>query len=297
MSRFNYGGQAVIEGVMMRGKHNLAIAVRKTNQEISLKEDPLQSVAQRHPILKKPVIRGAVALIETLVMGMKCLTYSANEYAGDEQEELSFKELVLTIGAAVLLTVGLFILLPAYILRFIQPLIESNTLLNLIEGGIKITFFVLYILAISRMKDIQRVFQYHGAEHKAINCFESEQELTVENATKCSAIHTRCGTNFIMIVLFTSVVIFSLFGRPPLLLRVGIHLAIMPVVAGLSYELIRKLGQPQCPRILKVLALPGMALQYLTTRKPEDAQIEVAIAALESVIQRDNLLTEKSSGV
>lgn len=287
MSKFNYGGQAVIEGVMMRGKHSLAIAVRKASNEITVKSDPVRTWAEKFPIIGKPIIRGAVALIETMIMGMQTLTYSANEYAEEEQEQLTTKELVLTMGFALVLTVALFIVLPAFVIRQIQSGIHSNFLLNLIEGSIKTTFFVLYIAGISWMKDIQRVFQYHGAEHKSINCYESGQDLTVENVALASRIHARCGTNFLLIVLFTSVFVFSFFGRPPFFQRILTHLALMPLVAGLSYEVIRQAGKSNCHPIFRWIAAPGKALQFLTTREPDHSQIEVAIKALQTVVDAD----------
>lgn len=286
MAKFNYGGQAVIEGVMMRGQYHSAIAVRKMDHSISLLEEEVKPWSDKFPILKKPIIRGAAALIETMIMGIKSLNYSASEY-GEEEEQLTTKELVLTMAFAFLLTVALFIVLPAFLLRFVQAHISSNVLLNLVEGLIKISFFLLYILGISWMEDIQRVFAYHGAEHKAINCYESGSELTVENVSSHSRIHARCGTNFLLIVLFTSVFVFSFFGRPPFLQRILIHLAIMPIVAGLAYELIRKAGQENCHPIFRLLARPGMFLQHLTTKEPDHDQIEVAIQALQSVITRD----------
>lgn len=286
MNKFSYGGQAVIEGVMMRGQYSSAIAVRKMDQTISVREDTLKPWSDRFPILKKPIIRGAVSLIETMIMGIKSLNYSASEYGGEE-EQLTTKEIVLTMGFAVVLTVALFIVLPAFIIRFIQGMISSNILLNLTEGLIKITFFVLYIIGISWMEDIQRVFQYHGAEHKSINCYEAGKELTVENVAEHSRIHARCGTNFLLIVLFTSVFIFSFFGRPPFLQRILIHLAIMPLVAGVSYEIIRKAGQNDSHPVFKWIAKPGMLLQHFTTREPDHTQIEVAIKALNTVLDRD----------
>lgn len=286
MAKFNYGGQAVIEGVMMRGQYHSAIAVRKVDQSISLLEEDVKVWSDRYPLLKKPIIRGAVTLIETMIMGIKSLNYSASEY-GEEEEQLTAKELVLTMGFAFLLTVVLFIILPAFLLRFVQAHISSNIVLNLVEGLIKMSFFIAYIAGISWMDDIKRVFAYHGAEHKAINCYEAGQELTVENVKKCSRIHARCGTNFLLVVLFTSVFVFSFFGRPPFFQRILIHLAIMPVVAGLSYELIRKAGQENCHPIFRMLAKPGMLLQNLTTKEPDRSQIEVAIQALSSVVQRD----------
>lgn len=286
MSKFSYGGQAVIEGVMMRGQYNSAIAVRKMDQTISVLEQDLKPWSDRFPLLKKPILRGAVALIETMIMGIKSLNYSASEY-GEEEEQLTTKELVMTMAFALGLTVVLFIILPAFLLRFIQVYISSNILLNLVEGLIKMTFFGLYIVGISWMEDIKRVFAYHGAEHKSINCYEAGHELTVVNVAKHSRIHARCGTNFLLIVLFTSVFIFSFFGRPPFFQRILIHLAIMPLVAGLSYELIRKAGQKGCHPIFKWLAKPGMLLQNLTTREPDHQQIEVAISALKTVLAKD----------
>lgn len=286
MSKFNYGGQAVIEGVMMRGRYAAAVAVRKQDETISVLHQELKPWSDRFPILKKPVIRGAVALVETMIMGIKSLNYSAVEYGGEE-EQLTTKELVVTMGLALLLTVALFVVLPAFLLRFVQSHISSNILLNLVEGLIKVSFFVLYIAGISLLKDIQRVFAYHGAEHKTINCYEAGQELTVENVARHSRVHARCGTNFLLIVLFTSVFVFSFFGRPPFVQRILIHLAIMPLVAGLSYELIRKAGQEDCHPIFRWLAKPGMLLQALTTKEPDASQIEVAISALQAVLARD----------
>lgn len=291
MSKFNYGGQAVIEGVMMRGQYASAIAVRKMDQTISVLEQDLKPWSDRFSVLKKPVLRGAVALVETMIMGIKSLNYSASEY-GEEEEQLTTKELVLTMGFALVMTVLLFIVLPAFLLRFVQSYISSNILLNLVEGLIKISFFVLYIAGISWMEDIKRVFAYHGAEHKTINCYEAGQELTVKNVAKHSRVHARCGTNFLLIVLFTSVFVFSFFGRPPFLQRILIHLAIMPLVAGLAYELIRKAGQENCHPIFRWLASPGMLLQALTTKEPDEGQIEVAIRALQAVLNKDAIHPE-----
>lgn len=286
MSKFNYGGQAVIEGVMMRGQYHSAIAVRKMDQTVSVLEQELKPWSDRFPILKKPILRGSIALIETMIIGIKSLNFSATEY-GEEEEELTTKELIMTMAFALVLTVGVFVILPAFLLRFVQSYISSNILLNLVEGLIKTSLFVLYIAIISRMEDIKRVFAYHGAEHKAINCYEAGEKLTVENVARHSRIHARCGTNFMLIVLFTSVFVFSFFGRPPFLQRILTHLAIMPIVAGLSYELIRKAGQDDCHPVFKMLAKPGMALQNLTTREPDHEMIEVGIMALQTVLDKD----------
>ncbi|HBN96451.1 MAG TPA: DUF1385 domain-containing protein [Firmicutes bacterium] len=291
MGKFNYGGQAVIEGVMMRGQYHSAVAVRKTDQSITVLEEDLKPWSDRFPILKKPILRGAVALVESMVMGLRSLNYSASQF-GDEEEQLTTKELVMTMGFALVLTVALFIVLPAFLLRFVQSHIASNVMVNLVEGVIKVSIFVIYIVAISWMNDIKRVFAYHGAEHKTINCYEAGEELIAENVAKHSRVHARCGTNFLLIVLFTSVFVFSFFGRPPFLQRILIHLAIMPIVAGLSYELIRKAGQKDCHPIFKWVAKPGMLLQNLTTIEPDQQMIEVAIKALETVLDKDAIHPE-----
>lgn len=285
--RFSYGGQAVIEGVMMRGRRTMAIAVRNNNRDIVLNEETLQPLADKYPFLGWPIIRGAVSLVETLVISIKALNYSASVIAEDEGEELGTKELVLTMAMALLLTVGIFIVLPAFLLRFVQSHITSNVLLNVVEGLIKITLFVSYIALISQMADIRRVFQYHGAEHKTINCYEQGEELTLNNVRKHSPIHARCGTNFILIVFFTSIFIFSFFGRPPFLIRVLTHLAILPFVAGLSYEVIKLAGKKNANPLVRAVAKPGLLLQKLTTREPDDDQIMVAIRSLEAVLNQE----------
>ncbi|MFO7319049.1 MAG: DUF1385 domain-containing protein [Clostridia bacterium] len=291
---FYYGGQAVIEGVMMRGQTSLAIAVRKPSGEIVTKEEKISSVTERFPILKRPLIRGSVALVEALVLGIRALNYSASQFAGEEEEQLGPKEIALTLALSLLLTVGLFIVLPAFVIRQIQGYIASNVLLNTVEGLIKIAFFLAYVAAISLMKDIRRVFQYHGAEHKAINCYEAGDPLTVEAVRSHSLIHKRCGTSFIIFVLLVSIFVFSFFGRPPFLQRVLLHLALLPVVAGISYELIRLAGRKDSPWIIDVLSRPGMWTQRLTTREPDDEQIEVAIQSLRAVLLADGKAAPES---
>lgn len=281
---FSYGGQAVIEGVMMRGATGIAIAVRKASNDIIVREEALQSWVQRYPLLRLPLIRGVLALIETMVIGLRSLSFSASEYAEGEGEELGFKELALTLIVAFAFTVGLFIVLPALVIRFLQSSIDSNVVLNLVEGAVKVGFFLAYIIAISGLRDIRRVFEYHGAEHKTIHCYEAGQELTVANVRRFSTLHPRCGTNFILLVLLTSVFVFSFFGRPPFLQRILIHLGLLPVVAGLSYEIIKLAGKH---KLVQVLVYPGLLLQKLTTREPDDSQLEVAISALQAVLARD----------
>lgn len=281
---------------MMRGRHSLAIAVRRGDDGMVLHEESIVPWAQRYPILGWPVVRGSVALIEAMIMGMRSLSFSASQFADEEEEELTTKDLVLTVGFALLLTVGLFIALPAYIIGFVQSSVQHNVVLNLLEGLIKITFFVLYIIGISFMPDIRRVFEYHGAEHKTINCYEAGEALLAENVAKYTTVHRRCGTNFMLIVLFTSVFVFSFFGRPPFLQRVLLHLALLPVVAGLSYELVRLAGRPNPPLWVEAVAAPGLLLQKLTTREPDAKQIEVAIEALQVVLRKDESMTPSIAG-
>lgn len=272
---------------MMRGRSSLAIAVRKQDGSIALREDPISSVVQRLPMLKYPLIRGIVALVEAMVIGIRALSYSAQEFAEEEEEELGTKEMVLTIGFAFLLAMGLFVGLPALLIHFLERFVENHVLLNLIEGLIKITFFLTYIWGISFMADIKRVYQYHGAEHKAINCLESGHALTVANVQKESRYHKRCGTSFIVFVLLISILVFSFFGKPPFLLRILYHLALLPVVAGISYEIIRLAGKESAPRALHWLSLPGIWTQSITTQEPDDSQVEVAIHSLEAVLATD----------
>lgn len=290
---FFYGGQAVIEGVMMRGRHTLAIAVRKQDGSLAMREDPIVSITQRFPILKYPPLRGVVALFEAMVIGIRALNYSAQEFAEEEEEELTTKETVFTIAFAFLMAIALFVGLPALLIHFIERFVSHHVVLNLIEGIIKITFFLLYIWGISFMDDIKRVFQYHGAEHKAINCYEAGQELTVDNVREASRFHKRCGTSFIVFVLLTSILVFSFFGKPPFLLRMLYHIALLPVVAGVSYEIIRLAGKESASKIMHWLSLPGIWTQHLTTDEPDDSQIEVAIYALEKVIESDKELIQK----
>ncbi|MDA8234944.1 MAG: DUF1385 domain-containing protein [Clostridia bacterium] len=284
---FTYGGQAVIEGVMMRGPEDLAIAVRKPNQEIIIEKKPVNSIVKKLPFLKWPLVRGVVALFESLIIGVKALSFSANQSLDEEEEELTTKELVLTIGAALGLGVLLFVVAPAALNRLTANLVSNIYLWNLIEGTIRISIFLLYVVFISRMKDIQRVFQYHGAEHKVIHAFEAGDELTVANAQKRSALHPRCGTSFLLIVMVISIFTFSFLGKQELWLRILSKLTLMPLVAGISYEVIKYSGCHADSPLMKVIIAPGLWLQRLTTREPDDSQVEVAIKALEAVLPEE----------
>lgn len=284
MSRKQYGGMALIEGVMMRGEDSIAMAVRKTPGEIILKKEKINSTADKYPFLKWPFIRGVVSLISSLVIGLQAMTFSASQFGEEEDEELTPLELagtiVLAFGAAILL----FIVLPAGIISLVQKFIKSNIILNLIEGIIKIITFLTYVLIISRLEDIKRVFMYHGAEHKTIFTYEAGLPLTVENARKFSTLHPRCGTNFMFIVILISIFFFSFLGRPPLLQRILYHLLLLPLIAGTSYEVLKLAAKDRVNPIIKILATPGLYLQKITTQEPDDEMLEVAIAALKAVL-------------
>ena len=277
----NIGGQAVIEGVMMRNANAVATAVREPSGTITVKNEKIISIAERFPILKKPMLRGVVALGESLVVGLKALSYSA-QMAGDEGETLSDKEIVLTMIFSLCLTIVLFVIIPTAAAKYVHSAIKDPMLLNLAEGGLRMLIFFLYIYGISRMKDIKRVFQYHGAEHKTIHAYEAGVPLTVENVQKFSTLHPRCGTSFLLIVMIVSILMFAFLGWPDLWMRILSRIILLPVVAGISYEIIRYAGRSE-NKFIKFATLPGLWLQNLTTNEPDDEQVEVAIRALEEV--------------
>lgn len=275
------GGQAVIEGVMMRGPGVTATAVREPSGTIVVQKEPTKSIADTYPILKKPFLRGCVALYESLVIGMKALSFSAKA-AGDEEEEMSNSEIAITMVISTIFAIAVFLALPTFIVKFIPGVQDNHVVLNLIEGVIRLVLFLLYIWGIGLTKDIQRVFQYHGAEHKTIHTYELDLPLTVENVRKQSRLHARCGTNFLLIVMVVSIFVFAFLGWPNLLERILSRVLLMPVVAGIAYEVIHLAGRSE-HSFVKALIKPGLVLQYMTTREPEDDQIEVAIRALEEV--------------
>ena len=286
------GGQAVIEGVMMRGTDKVAVAVRTPNGEITVDVNPVNSIRDKYPILKKPLLRGVIALFESLYDGMKALAYSA-QVSGDEDEQLTGKEMVMTIATSGLLAVGLFIVIPTWSMRFLHELTSDPMLLNLAEGVLRMVIFLAYIATISSMNDIQRVFQYHGAEHKTIYAFEAGLPLKVENVRPFSTLHPRCGTNFLMIVMLISMFIFTFLGWPDLLERIASRVVLMPVIAGVSYEIIRFAGNHDDNPLVHFAIMPGLLLQKLTTRQPDDSQIEVAIASLKAVLPPEEIVPDE----
>lgn len=298
------GGQAVIEGVMMRGPKEIAVAVRKPDGEIEIDKNPISSVIQKYKWLKFPIIRGVVSFIESLIIGTKALMYSASFYDIEEEEDKKKKEsmteeerkkqeekesramniaIYSSVAIALVFGIGIFMLLPTFLVGFVKHHIPSSALATLLEGVVRIVIFLVYIALVSNMKDIRRVFEYHGAEHKTIFCYESGEELTVENARRFSRLHPRCGTSFLLIVMVVSIVLFSFISWSNPWMRIVLRLALLPVVAGLSYEVIKFAGRSK-GKIMKVISAPGMWLQKLTTREPDDSQLEVAIASLKSVL-------------
>ena len=281
------GGQAVIEGVMMRDANKTATAVRLPNGEIEVETHPVTSIRDRYPVLNLPLIRGSVIMVESLVIGMRALSFSA-QAAGEEDEQMTKKEIAMTILFALVLASVLFIVIPTGAAHLAAAYTDDPVVFNLIEGGIRLAVFLLYIWGISFMGGIRRVFQYHGAEHKTIHCYEAGEALTVENVQKFPRLHPRCGTNFLLIVMVVAIVFHVFFGWPDLWLRILSRLAVLPVVAGVSYEIIRFAGRSE-NRIVRIMITPGLWLQYLTTRPPEGEMVEVAIESLTAVLPEEDI--------
>lgn len=296
MSDISVGGQAVIEGVMMQSKDQRAIAVRKSDGKIVLKKNNIKSWINETKINKIPFLRGSFILLETMVEGVKSLNFSSEFFIEDGEEDAFdrfikkiFKDkandaiIGISLVLSLLFSVGIFILIPTTVGGIFSKIIDNKLILNLIEGIIRLSILFIYIVIISQNSDIKRVFQYHGAEHKSIHCYERGLELTIENAKKFTTLHPRCGTNFLFIVMFTSIILFSFFGWPNPLVRVIMRILFIPIVAGISYEIIKFLGKYN-NKFTKIVAYPGMMLQKFTTKEPDDEQLEVALTALKAVI-------------
>ena len=304
MKSSNIGGQAVLEGIMMKNGPLYAVAVRKQDGEIEVKVEEHKSVIKWQKLTKIPFVRGIFNFIDSMVLGMKTLTYSASFWEEETDtlltEEEAAKEqkkedliMGITMAVSVVLALGLFMVLPYFISNLFKGLIASRFLRTVLESVVRISLFVIYILAISRMKDIQRTFMYHGAEHKCINCIEHGMELNVENVKKSSKQHKRCGTSFLFFVMLVSVIVCFFITVESQLLRVLLRLALLPVIAGISYEIIRLAGRSDHP-LVEFLSKPGLALQNLTTKEPDDDMIEVAIAAVEEVFDWKAYLEENA---
>jgi len=309
MKTSGIGGQAVMEGVMMKNQDEYAIAVRKPNQEIEIKKDTFISVTKKHKVLRLPIIRGMVTFVESMVLGMNSLTYSSSFYEEEETAKESKTEAFLnrvfkdkaesiimgiTIILAIAMAVGLFIFVPFFVSAFLGKYVESPMLLALLEGVFRLALFIGYVFAISMMKDIQRVFMYHGAEHKTINCIEHGLPLTVENVRKQTKEHKRCGTSFLVYVMFISIIFFTCIRVENMALKVFLRLILVPVIAGVSYEFIRFAGKSES-KIMGILSRPGMWVHGLTTREPDDDMIEVAIASVEAVFDWKEFLQKEFS--
>lgn len=281
---FNYGGQAVIEGVMMRGSRALALALRHPQGHIVVKTEPLNEALYRGPISRIPFLRGLVMLWDALSLGIKALMMSADMATGKEVSlsgPVGWGTALLGIG----LGVGLFMLLPSFLMGLLVPYIPSEWVSSLLEGIVRLLLVVGYIWAVGFLPDIQRVFAYHGAEHKTVNAYEAGAGLTVDDVRLFPTAHTRCGTAFLLTVIVLTILIFAPFGRPSLVGRLLSRIVLLPVIAGVSYEFIRLTARLANRSWMRVLVAPNLALQRLTTREPDDGMLEVAIAALKAVLE------------
>lgn len=290
------GGQAVLEGIMMKNKEKYAVAVRKPNGEIDVELENFQGILHGNKIKEIPFIRGVFNFIDSMILGTKSLNHSAQFVEEDESQKTKFdiflektfsgkgEKVLMGIVTAfsVLLAVGIFILLPYFISELLNDYVRNESLMAIIEGIIRIVIFIAYILLISLMEDIKRTFMYHGAEHKCINCVEKGRPLTVKNVMKCSRMHKRCGTSFLFFVMFVSIILFFFIRVDNPLYKVGLRILLIPVVAGISYEIIRLAGKSD-NIFVKILSAPGMLLQKMTTKEPTADMVEVAIAAVEAV--------------
>lgn len=283
--RAQVGGQAVLEGVMMRGVSNWSLAVRRPDDTIGLHEFPLVSWMKRHPVLRLPVIRGVAALGESLVLGMRALSISANESLGEGEAEFTRKEMGITLTIAIAVAILLFFLTPLFVAGLFKSVLGEGMLFWLAEGLIRVGIFVAYIVAITRIRDLRRVFEYHGAEHMSIHALEHGEELTPENVEKYKTLHMRCGTSFLLVVMVVSILVFAVVQWPAWYLLILSRIVLVPLIAGLSYEIIKLAGRHEDNLLIRIVMAPGLALQWLTTRQPDRSQIEVAIAALEKIIE------------
>lgn len=294
------GGQALIEGIMMKGPEKISIAVRKPDSEIELKVDPIKSISKKNKIFSLPFIRGVVGLVEAMIIGTNALMYSADFF---EEEEIEYKEslfdkvfkdkandaaMFFTIAFSIMISILVFMIIPNVLTSVFRRWIANPIYLNLIEGLIRVSIFFIYVIWISKLEDIKRVFEYHGAEHKSIHCYENMEELTVENIKKYPILHPRCGTSFLFMVMIISIFVLSFFGWPNPLQRILIRIAMFPVIAGISYEINRLIGKSDS-KFAYIISYPGLMVQkYATVKEPDDFQIEVAIKALKAVIP-DNM--------
>lgn len=339
MKKVSIGGQAVIEGVMMKNAETYAVAVRKPDKDIEVKIDSYEAIGNKIKILKLPILRGVVNFIESMVIGIKTLTYSSSFYEEEApakedktkemaKEEAVEKEIVeqevveqeaskkaskknkkekkdskasenaeifFTILLSIVIVIGIFMLLPAFVTGLLSDVIKNRYIIVILEGVLRLAIFIGYVAAISQMKDIKRVFMYHGAEHKTINCLEAGDRLTVENVKKHSRYHKRCGTSFLFIVMFISIIVFMFINVDNTFLRMLYRVLLVPVIAGISYEFIKFAGKHD-NKCIYILSIPGMWVQRLTTREPEDDMMEVAIKSVEAVLDWETYVDELNKG-
>ena len=301
--RTSIGGQALLEGIMMRGPYKQAIAIRKPDGEIDVKVTELRSTKEKYPVLGLPIVRGVAAFLSSMINGVRAITYSASFLPEEEQGEPSKLDLwiekhftdetaeKLVTGLAVFfgiaIAVVLFFMLPTVLTGLVGRLTEKRWILNLTEGVIRIAIFIIYMLLVSKMNEIKRVWQYHGAEHKTIFCYENRMPLTPENARIQSRLHPRCGTSFLFLVMIISILVFSVVSWSNVFIRLLLRLVLLPVVVGISYELIKLAGRYD-NLATRIISAPGKALQHLTTAEPDDSMLEVAIAAMREVIPEED---------
>ena len=283
--RAQVGGQAVMEGVMMRGVDNWSLAVRRPDQSIYLESWALVSFMKRYPVLKLPIVRGITALVESLVVGIRALTISANQSIGEETEALSKREIGVTLVVAFGFAILVFFLAPLGITRLFKSQLGSGIGFWLVEGLVRVAIFVVYLLVVTQFRDLRRVFEYHGAEHMSIHALEHGDELTVANVEKYKTLHLRCGTSFLLIVMVVSILVFAIVRWPVWYLLILSRVVLVPLIAGFSYEIIRFAGRHESNPVVRVVMAPGLALQWMTTKPPDAEQIEVAIEALKRVIE------------
>lgn len=295
------GGQAVLEGIMMKNKENYAVAVRKPDGEIALELENYQGILHGNKIKEWPFIRGVFNFIDSMVLGMRCLNFSASFYEEEEEETVSNRRMsressekmmnVIVTILSIVLAVGIFIALPLYIASLFEGIIRNRSIMLILEGALRILIFLLYVWAISLMKDIRRLYRYHGAEHKCINCLEKGKELNVKNIMRSSRLHKRCGTSFMFYVIFVSIIVSFFITAENPLMKVGLRILLLPVVAGISYEIIRLAGRSNNILVM-ILSAPGMLIQCLTTKEPDESMVEVAITAVEAVFDWRAYLNE-----
>lgn len=288
MKRFNYGGQAVIEGVMMRGRRVVVTAVRRPSGGIALDTQPLPAILTSRA-RKVPLIRGILVLIETMLLGIKALVFSAEVSTEEEEEKLSGRATGGIVAGSIAFAVAVFFIAPLFLTRTLDSYIESSIVFHLVEGFIRMAIFLAYLKILTLIPSLRRIFAYHGAEHKAVNAYEAGVPLELEAVKKCSTAHTRCGTSFLFVVMIIAIVVFALIGRPSLWLMVLSRVALVPVIAGLGYEVTQFGARHTGSSFVRAFLAPGLWLQRLTTREPDDSQLEIGISALRRAVEIDQL--------